>query len=425
MQHNTGKVAKAYLLSLCLPKKMANMKSAFEKGNSHMRMKVDAYIPTRVVFGPGRLDELATMKLPGKKALVCVMSDGLMEKLGIQSRVLDLLRQNGVDTVVYDQIVVNPLMSNVMEAAALAKREGCDFVIGLGGGGTVDTAKATAIMMENPGSLWDYANTGTGGRKVVTKAAPVMTISTTSGTGTETDPYCVITNDDTQEKLDFAMEPIFPVVSIIDPELMRTLPKSQTLYQGFDALFHLAECYISNENENRLLDVFSREGVEVVSKWLPVAASDGDNMEARSWMAYAADILGGYTQAIVNTTSHHIIAQTIGGMFQGVAHGLSLLFIAEAYYKKVKTLRPKLLDDLGEFMGVKPDPNDPGQGYITALTALMDKTGVRNLPMSEHHITPDDFQRIVDLTVDNTGIDWEKFQLTKDDILDILKESYR
>lgn len=390
-----------------------------------MRMKVDAYIPTRVVFGPGRLDELATMKLPGKKALVCVMSDGLMEKLGIQSRVLDLLRQNGVDTVVYDQIVVNPLMSNVMEAAALAKREGCDFVIGLGGGGTVDTAKATAIMMENPGSLWDYANTGTGGRKVVTKAAPVMTISTTSGTGTETDPYCVITNDDTQEKLDFAMEPIFPVVSIIDPELMRTLPKSQTLYQGFDALFHLAECYISNENENRLLDVFSREGVEVVSKWLPVAASDGDNMEARSWMAYAADILGGYTQAIVNTTSHHIIAQTIGGMFQGVAHGLSLLFIAEAYYKKVKTLRPKLLDDLGEFMGVKPDPNDPGQGYITALTALMDKTGVRNLPMSEHHITPDDFQRIVDLTVDNTGIDWEKFQLTKDDILDILKESYR
>ena len=385
---------------------------------------VDTYTPTRVVFGPGRLNDLATMELPGKKALLCVMGDGLMEKLGIQGRGLELLKKNGVETVIYDKIIVNPVQTDVMNAAELAKKEGCDFVIGLGGGGSVDTAKAVAIMMRNPGILWDYASTGTGSRKPVKEAAPVVTISTTSGTGTETDPYCVITNEATQEKLDFAVDPIYPVLSFIDPELMLTLPRSLTLYQGFDALFHVSECYISNENSNRLLDVYSREAVEVISKWLPVVAQDGNNLEARTWMAYAADILGGYTQAIVNTTSHHIIAQTIGGMFPGVTHGLSLLFIAEAYYKKVKALRPQLLDDLGEFMGIKADPADPGQGFVTALTELMERTGGRHLPMSEYGIKPEDFRRIVDLTVDNTGIEWEKYTLTKDDIMDILKESY-
>lgn len=386
---------------------------------------VDTYTPTRVIFGPDRLEDLAICDLPGKNALICVTADGLMKKLGIQQRVIGLLEKNGVESVVFDQVMPNPTKSGVMSAVKLAKRKGCDFVIGLGGGSSVDTAKAVAIMMKNDGDLWDYANTGSGGRKVVSEAAPVVTISTTSGTGTETDPYCVITNEDTQEKLDFALDPIFPRISVIDPKLMLSLPRNLTLYQGFDALFHVAECYISNENRNRLLDVYSSEAVKVVNRWLPVVSENGNNLEARTWMAYAADILGGYTQAIINTTSHHIIAQTIGGMFPKVTHGLSLLFIAEAYYKKVKAHRPQLLDDLGEFMGIQIDPSDPGQGFVTALCTLMDKTGMRGLAMSEYGIKPSDFQKIVDVTVDSTGIEWEKYKLTKQDIMDILKESYR
>ena len=387
--------------------------------------KVDTYTPTRVIFGPGRLKELAAVRLPGKKALICVTADGLMEKLGIQERVLGLLKENGADAALFDRVQPNPTRSGVMAAARLAKENNCDFVIGLGGGSSMDTAKAAAILLKNPGDLWDYASTGTGGRKEVMGAAPVVAISTTSGTGTETDPYCVVTNEETQEKLDFALDAIFPVLSFIDPELMLSLPHSLTLYQGFDALFHVAECYISNENENRLLDVYSREAVETIAKWLPVVAGDGNNLEARTWMAYAADILGGYTQAIVNTTSHHIIAQTIGGLFPRVAHGLSLLFVAEAYYSKVKALRPRLLDDLGGFMGIAPDPAKPGEGFIAGLTRLMDETGIRHPSMSEYGITPRDFQRIADITVDSTGIEWEKYRLTKEDVMAILSESYR
>ena len=150
-----------------------------------------SYIPTKVVFGPGKLKELASMKLPGKKALICVTEDGLMEKLGIQGRVLQYLSQNQIESVVYDKVTPNPTRKGVMEAAELAKTENSDLFNGFGGGSSIDTAKAASIMMVNEGDLWDYAQAGTGGRKEVKGAFPVMTITTTAGTGTECDPWCL------------------------------------------------------------------------------------------------------------------------------------------------------------------------------------------------------------------------------------------
>ena len=208
-----------------------------------MMKRIDYFIPTRIVFGAGRLKELATLSLPGKKALLCVTEDKLMEKLGIQQRVIELLGQNGVSVAVFDKVTPNPTRTGVMAAAALAKESGCDFVIGLGGGSSIDTAKAASIMMANPGDLWDYASAGSGGRKPVSGAFPVVAISTTAGTGTEADPYAVVTNEETNEKLDFTLDEIFPASSIIDPELMLTLPHKLTLFQGFDALFHASPSF--------------------------------------------------------------------------------------------------------------------------------------------------------------------------------------
>lgn len=385
----------------------------------------DSYIPTRVLFGAGKLNELATCALPGKKALICVTEDGLMEKLGLQIRVVELLKKNGVETVIYDRITPNPTRTGVMNGAALVKDEGCDFVIGLGGGSSIDSAKGIAIMSKNPGDLWDYASVGSGGRKQVAGALPVVTVSTTSGTGTETDPYCVITKEETGEKIDFTLDEIFPVLSIIDPELMVTLPLNLTIYQGFDALFHCAECYISNEKHNRLATLYTLDGVETVAKWLPVVVKDGSNIEARAQIAYAADILGGYSQSLINTTSHHIIGQTIGGMFPKVPHGLSLLFIAEAYYNKVKSLRPELLDELGEVMGIKADASKPGEGFVTALVKLMDDANIRKPAMSEYDIRPEHFEQIINTTVDVVGIGFEKYAISKNDIRKMLEDSYR
>ena len=106
---------------------------------------VDTYTPTRVIFGAGRLEELASVELPGTKALICVTADGLMEKIGVQQRVLDLLAKNNVEAAIFSDITPNPNRETVMAAAALAEREGCDFFIGLGGGSSIDVAVTCGI----------------------------------------------------------------------------------------------------------------------------------------------------------------------------------------------------------------------------------------------------------------------------------------
>lgn len=381
------------------------------------------YTPTRIYFGVGVLDELAEIELPGKKALIC--AGPLMKKLGILDKTGELLSKSGIEAVVYDKITPNPLRSSVMEAAELGRKNSCDFVIGLGGGSNIDAAKAVAIVLANPGDLWDYASVGSGGKKEVKTALPVVAVSTTAGTGTETDPYSVITNEVTREKLDFAVDAIFPQISVIDPELTLTLPRDQTIYQGFDALFHAAECFITNQNENRMVDLYAKESIKTVKRWLPAVAKDGNNLEARCNMSYAANILSGYTQALTSCTSHHIIAQTMGGLFQEFPHGAALLAVAEEYYTRLCGLCPEMLDQLGAFMGVQHDTTRPGQAFVTALIGLMEEVGVRGLPMSRYGAKLKDMGRIAEITVDVVGIDFERYTLTKQDVQEILEKSYK
>lgn len=386
---------------------------------------IDSYLPTRIVFGAGRLDELKSIKLPGKKALICVTADGLMKKLGIQERVTQLLMLNNTEYVIFDKVQPNPTMSGVNSATALAKNNNCDFVIGLGGGSSIDTAKATAIMMASEGSLWDYAYTGTGGRKEITKAAPIVTISTTCGTGTECDPFCVITNEETKEKLDFSVEAIFPSISIIDPQLMMTLPRSLTIYQGFDALYHAAECYVANGHKNRMVDLYATESVKIVAENLAAVVNNPDDLEARTNLAYAADILSGYTQALTCVTSHHIIAQTLGGMYPTFQHGATLIVLAEAYYSRVCSLLPDEFDELGSIMGIQRNPAKPGYAFVQGIIDLMEKTNSRYLKMSDFGVQESDFEKIVSMTVHQVGVDLDRYTLTETDFIEILKNSYR
>lgn len=386
---------------------------------------VDSYLPTRVVFGFGRLNELKNMKLPGKKALICVTADGLMAKLGILQRVEALLKENGTEYVIYDKVEPNPTKKRVEEATELAKANGCDFTLGLGGGSSIDTAKAAALMFKSNGDLWDYGYTGTGGRKEATEALPVVTISTTCGTGTECDQYCVITNEETQEKLDFTAEAIFPAVSIIDPELMMTLPRSLTIFQGFDALFHCAECYVTNGHQNKFVDVIAREGVTNVAQNLAKVVKDPKDGEARTKLAYAADILGGYCMALVSVTSHHILGQTLGGMYHTFPHGATLIAVAEEYYKKVCSLLPEEFDELGEMMGEQRDSENPGYAYVKGLIRMLDETGARELKMSDYGVKKEDFSKIVDMTVNQVGIDLDRYTLTESDFMEILEKSWR
>ena len=130
-------------------------------------MKFQYYIPSRVLFGSGQLDRLHKQNLPGKKALIVISCGTSVRKYGYLARLEEQLDKAGVAHVVFDKIQPNPTEHHVMEGAALAKAEGCDFVIGLGGGSIIDSAKAIAVMATNEGTFWDYVSGGTGGGKAV------------------------------------------------------------------------------------------------------------------------------------------------------------------------------------------------------------------------------------------------------------------
>src|SRR5512142_3090441 len=197
-------------------------------------MNFNYYIPTRILFGKGQLDNLHKQTLPGHKALIVTTAGTSVKKYGYPRRLEAQLDLAGVAHVLFDKILPNPIKTHVMEGAQLAKAEGCDFVIGLGGGSPIDSAKSIAVMVTNAGEYRDYIGSGTGRKQPVQNPPlPVVAITTTAGTGTEADPWTVITNEDTNEKIGFGYDATFPVLSIVDPDLMMTVPADLTAYQGF------------------------------------------------------------------------------------------------------------------------------------------------------------------------------------------------
>ena len=219
-------------------------------------------IPTRLLFGPGALDKLGEEKLPGKKGLLVMTGGKSAKATGAYDRLLAQLAKAGATVVEFPKVQANPLRPTVMEGAALAKAEGCDFIVALGGGSVMDAAKMIGVMARNPGDLWDYAFTATGGNKrYPNDPLPLVCVTTTAGTGSEIDDGAVISDDDRREKPGFMDRRQFPALSVVDPTLMLSVPAHLTAYQGFDALFHCVEGYLAGPR-TLMSELYALAGVE-------------------------------------------------------------------------------------------------------------------------------------------------------------------
>lgn len=385
------------------------------------------YSPTRILFGAGMLDSLKNHELPGKKALVVVSNGKSTKANGYLKRVEDLLDEKGVGHVLFDEIESNPVDKTVMRGAAKGKAEGCDFVVALGGGSVIDSSKAIAAMMTNDGQLWDYMTEGTGGRKVrENKALPVVAITTTAGTGSEVDTSSVISNLETQEKMAFGtQEDLFPVIAVVDPELMTTVPPKFTAYQGFDALFHSTEGYISNYR-NKMSDMYSLTAIRNIGKYLARAVKDGKDIEAREGVAFANNLSGTVMQ-LCYITSEHSIEHAMSAYNHDLPHGAGLIMISLAYYQFM--VDAHVCDDRFIEMAKALGKEDAScaQDFITALKELQEECGVADLKMSDYDIKEEDLAGIASdartmlpflFTSDPAPIDQEA-------CVEILRKSYR
>lgn len=381
------------------------------------------YIPTRIVFGCGEIKRLATESLPGKKALIVISSGTSMKKYGYLDKVIELLKENEVSSVVYNQILPNPTKKHVMEAAELCQKEECDFVVGLGGGSSIDSAKAIAIMACNKGDYWDYIPSGTGKGRPVTTALPVVAIPTTAGTGTEADPWTVITNEETQEKIGFGNELTYPVLSIIDPELMLSVPPHLTAYQGFDAFFHAAEGFLAN-CATPISDLFALEAIRLLYKYLPVAVADGRNLKARAKVAWAST-LAGLVEATSNCISEHSMEHAMSAYYPQLPHGAGLIAISEAYFETFRNDSMKRYMKMAEAM-TQLKSNRPSD-FIDALVRMQKECKVYGLKLSDWGIKMEDFPKMVQNARDTMGalFTLDPHPLTDEEILGIYQKSFK
>lgn len=393
-------------------------------------MQFNYFMPSRILFGPGELEKLATMRLPGTKALVVISSGTAMKKQGYLDRVVRLLASNGVSAVLFDKILPNPVKSHVMEGAALARESGCDFIVGLGGGSSIDSAKSIAVMAKNPGDYWDYISGGSGkAQPMLNGALPVVAITTTAGTGTEADPWTVITKEETHEKIGFGNEHTFPVLSIVDPDLMMTVPPLLTAFQGFDAFCHAAEGYIAT-CASPMSDLYALKSVELVAKWLPKAVEDGANREARTQIAFA-NTLSGFVESTSCCTSEHSLEHALSANHPDLPHGAGLAMLSVAYFefflgKIPAPLYTNMAQAMGENVAALPEAQRP-QAFIEALTKLLAACGLDGLKMSDFGITRDEIPLLAKNARETMGglFELDRYKLTQEDTIAILESSYR
>ena len=355
-----------------------------------MNTNFDFYNPTHILFGSGKLDELGNQPMPGKKALLLISAGESAKVSGALERTQAQLEKAGVEYAVCAKIHENPTREIVMEAAAFAKENGCDFIVALGGGAVLDSSVAVAAMATNPGDLWDYVNGGTGkGQPLVNKPLPQVTVTLTAGTGSEINNWGVISRNDTHEKIGFGGAPeLVPVLAVVDPELMKTVPSKYTAYQGFDALFHNTEVMMSN-GVNILSETLALSAIENIAKYLPRAAADGNDIEARERVAYGSTIAG-ITMQLTSTTAQHSMEHAMSAYHPDLPHGAGLIMISvefARYFIERHACDGQFIK-MAKAMGM-PEA-DKAEDFLTALVQLQKDCGVEDLKMSDYGFTKDE-----------------------------------
>ena len=355
-----------------------------------MNTNFDFYNPTHILFGSGKLDELGNQPMPGEKALLLISSGKSAKVSGALERTQAQLEKAGVEYAVCAKIHENPTREIVMEAAAFAKENGCDFIVALGGGAVLDSSVAVAAMATNPGDLWDYVNGGTGkGQPLVNKPLPQVTITLTAGTGSEINNWGVISRNDTHEKIGFGGAPeLVPVLAVVDPELMKTVPSKYTAYQGFDALFHNTEVMMSN-GVNILSETLALSAIENIAKYLPRAAADGNDIEARERVAYGSTIAG-ITMQLTSTTAQHSMEHAMSAYHPDLPHGAGLIMISVEFarYFIERHACDEQFIKMARAMGM-PEA-DKAEDFLTALVQLQKDCGVADLKMSDYGFAKDE-----------------------------------
>ena len=381
--------------------------------------------PVRLVFGRGVFDEIGEHAAPlGKRALL-VTGRNAARGSGLLDRAVDRLGAAGVEVTLFEKIMPNPTDAIVDEGAALAREEGVDVVVAVGGGSTMDAAKAIAVGATHDGPIAAYLRVED--RLLPTEATlPLICATTTAGTASELTPFAVVSTTAATMKSAIANDNIYPSVAIVDPEVTLTCPENVTANTGADVLAHAMEGYFSTA-ASPVTDLYAERSIGIVGRWLPRAIRDCEDIVAREWMSLA-NVYAGYVLSNCGASVMHALEHPMSAHHPEIAHGagLSVMFVnyAKHYWDRDPLKFGRIAHLLGRGVAGAP-PEQSAQYAADALRALLSSIGL-DISMSDLGIERAEIPTLVDdaLTYMAGAVQKTPADLTRDDLIRLLEDSF-
>lgn len=381
----------------------------------------DYLVPSVNFMGPGCLKvigERASM-LGGKKVLL--VTDKFLRDLkdGAVERTIKYLEEAGLEVVIYDGVEPNPKDTNVHDGLKIFKDENCDMIVTVGGGSPHDCGKGIGIAATHEGDLYNYA-----GIETLTNALPpIISVNTTAGTASEVTRHCVITNTKTKVKYVIVSWRNLPLVSINDPELMVGKPAGLTAATGMDALTHAVEAYVSKD-ANPVTDASAIQAIKLISNNLRQAVALGENLEARTNMAYGS-LLAGMAFNNGNLGYVHAMAHQLGGLYD-MPHGVANAMLLPHVCKYNVIANPQKFADVAEFMGENItglSVMDAAQKAIDAMFRLSQDIGIPT-SLKEMGVKEEDFEYMAEMALKDGNAFSNPRKGNEKDIVNIFKAAY-
>ncbi len=377
----------------------------------------------KVLFGCGELQNIGSnVSEYGQKAFLAI--DPYLDKAGFSERVMSLLQDVSVEAAVFSEIDPDPDCFGVDAAAVIARDSGCDMVIALGGGSTIDFGKGVAVLATNPGTCWEYTR-----RKDHTprepgeSTLPVIAIPTTAGTGSEITHFAVFSNSKIKEKSTIVSEQIIPRLAVVDPELTYSCPTQLTALCGVDVLAHSIEAYI-NIYASPWVGLVALEAIRLVAAYLPAAVKNGEDHQARQKMAWAGT-LGGMAIAHANPTLPHALGQAAGGYIHA-PHGGSVAACLTQILRISYASAPQRFGEIAVAMNpeVEKQPVEAQAEQAAVLVEqLFEKIQVK-VGFGDFGMRVEDIDKITEIALTGyfTGISCHPKQVTAEDIKQIYRD---
>ena len=382
------------------------------------------YQPTQIVFGNGGVNDVG--ELVATLGRRCLLVTGSPDSPPSFRKLFDALKENlkNADIPVehFTGVIPNPTTDVVSAGAEMAKAFKADVILGVGGGSSMDTAKAIAVEATHTGTAWDYRWCSE--TQPTERTLPIVAIPTTAGTGSEVTQVAVLTNPKEKDKSAIYNDIIYPKIAIVDPELTLTVPSSVTSQTGFDVFTHAFESFL-HPNASPFIEILAKKAITLVAENLPKVVKDGDNLESRECMALAST-LAGLCIAHAGVTLPHGIGMTISGYCPKVPHGVALAVVYPEFTRYTYPFAPSKFADIGRLLdpSLENEPDEiAAESFCEIIDEFMKEINMW-LDLESFGVTKEEIELIADHSQVLPDYKNNPRVATRDEIYEILMRSF-